>query len=88
MGLDRKDLAILKALDANGEMYGKEIVEATGNIVAHGTVYVRLARLEDVGYLKSRKEELPRIMSNMVPRRRYTITDAGRSALVAAEAPS
>ena len=57
--LSKKEALILELLVARGEMYGLELVEASGGALKRGTVYVTLSRMADKGYVESRqvKEE-------------------------------
>lgn len=70
------------------ELYGLEIVEATG--LPPGTIYPIMARLENAGWVTSRwEDDAPQAMSR--PRRRYYRLSAdglagARSALAAADA--
>lgn len=43
-----------------------------------GTVYVILGRLEEKGFVESRREELKESSERSVPRRLYKITGQGR----------
>ncbi|HEX8630094.1 MAG TPA: helix-turn-helix transcriptional regulator [Catenuloplanes sp.] len=63
----RMVLAVLLA-DPTGEVYGLEIVEATG--LPPGTIYPILARLEETGWIESRWEEIDQHAAAR-PRRRY-----------------
>lgn len=61
--------------DPTSEPYGLEIGQAAG--LASGTVHPILARLEGLGWLQSRWEDVePRVVGRP-PRRYYRLTDAG-----------
>ena len=67
----------------HGYEMAKRLQEGTDArlLIAHGTLYRALARLEDMGLLKSRWED-PRIAAreNRPGRRLYTLTAAGEAA--------
>ena len=69
------------ALLRDGERYGFELVrtlsQADGMVTSEGTIYPLLSRLRRVGWLDSKWSESPA----GPPRRYYTLTDSGRSAL-------
>lgn len=75
---------VLKALLANesGEMCGLDIARMTGMYT--GTVYAILVRLQTVGWLRSRWEQIDPVVEGRPARRYYAVTDSGRTA--AAEA--
>jgi len=68
--LSGKETLILELLAAGIEMYGLQLVEASGGRLKRGTVYVTLGRMEDKGYLSSRAET-PRQGAIGLPRRLY-----------------
>ena len=68
--LSGKETLILELLAAGIEMYGLQLVEASGGRLKRGTVYVTLGRMEDKGYLSSRAET-PRPGTIGLPRRLY-----------------
>lgn len=73
--LSRKEFIVMSMLvAARGEMYGLEIVEKSDGAVQRGTVYVILSRLEEKGYVSSRKEDL---MPGAAPKRLYKPTGHG-----------
>ena len=74
--LSRKEFSILQLLISKGEMFGLEMVEASGGELKRGTIYVTLQRMGDKGYIESREEprELPEIG---IPRRKYSATGLG-----------
>ena len=73
---------ILDLLGRSKGMYGLELVAASGGELKRGTVYVTLARMEDKGFIASRRDD-ERPASGGLPRRLYTATSYGRE-LVAA----
>ncbi len=50
-----KELIILDMLAGKKEMYGLEMVQASGGKLARGTIYVTLMRMDDKGYVTSRQ---------------------------------
>ncbi len=74
--LSGKEFLILAMLAERGEMYGLELVNASGGQLKRGTVYVTLGRMEEKGYLESRQEErAPGAIG--LPRRLYRPTALG-----------
>jgi len=74
--LSGKEYAALKMLiNATGELYGLAMVEASQGELKKGTVYVTLTRLEEKGYITSRREEVRDGVS--IPRRLYKPTGLG-----------
>ena len=73
---------MLDMLAGKKDMYGLEMVHASGGKLARGTVYVLLVRMEDKGYVTSRqvKEE----NTSGLPKRVFSITGLGQRALAAA----
>jgi DNA-binding PadR family transcriptional regulator len=78
--LSPKELLILELLSGAKEMYGLELVAASGGTLKRGTVYVTLGRMEDKGYVVSRLDSAPRVAGGL-PRRIYTSTPFGREVL-------
>jgi DNA-binding PadR family transcriptional regulator len=73
---------MLQALaDSGSEMFGLDIIAACKGVVGRGTVYVRLARLQDAGLVSSRLEREKVPGETEIPRRLYAITDAGLQTL-------
>ena len=73
--LSPKEGAIL-ALLRSREMYGLQLVEASGGSLKRGTVYVTLGRMEEKGYVESRPEpQAPGAIG--LPRRLYRPTGLG-----------
>lgn len=79
--LGKKDVVILDLLPAGKEMYGLEMVKASGGKLDRTSVYVYLARLEEKGFLESR--QVKQEGASGMPRRLYRITGAGVAALIA-----
>jgi len=75
--LSAKQTLVLELLLDGGEMYGLELVAASRRGLKRGTVYVTLGRMEEKGYLTSRRDEAPADEGGL-PRRRYAVTPLGR----------
>lgn len=75
---------VLRALLGNPgtELYGIEIGETAG--LASGTVHPILARLEGVGWVESRWEQIDASVEGRPPRRYYRMTAPGAEAARAA----
>jgi PadR family transcriptional regulator len=58
------------------EMYGLEMIEASGKRLKRGTIYVTLQRMTDKGYVESREEARPAPEIG-IPRRLYRATGLG-----------
>jgi PadR family transcriptional regulator, regulatory protein PadR len=83
--LSGKERLILKMLiEHRRELYGLEMVEQSGGDLARGTVYVTLARMEDKGFVTSRREESA-TAPGAIPRRLYRISGLGERTLAAVE---
>jgi len=70
--------------DGPREMYGLEIVNASGGELGRAAIYVTLARMEEKGFIKSRtpaEDSHPGL-----PRPHYKLTALGERALLAMEA--
>ena len=80
--LSAKETLILELLVEQSEMYGLELVAASGKQLKRGTVYVTLGRMEEKGYISSRLDDAPPDMGGM-PRRLYQATPLGRRVLAA-----
>lgn len=82
-----KELLALRLLrDGGPEMYGLEVVKASGGKLGRAAIYVTLARLEEKGFVRSRTprgEDHPGL-----PRPRYKLTALGEKVLRAADAAS
>jgi DNA-binding PadR family transcriptional regulator len=68
----------LLANAGSNEKYGYEMVQESGHAIKLGSVYVILSRLQDKGFVESRKEPSPK---QAIPRRLYRITGLGSRAL-------
>lgn len=68
---------VIDTLKAGGEWYGIDLVHA--GAAGRGVIYVHLAELEDAGMVVSRKEADSEMGEAPVPRRRYQITEKGKS---------
>lgn len=71
---------ILQLLVDSGELYGLELVAASGGRLKRGTVYVTLGRMEEKGFIASRLEDAPREAGGL-SRRVYHATPLGRRVL-------
>ena len=72
---------MLDLLAREAELYGLQMVEASGGALKRGTIYVTLSRLEKKGYVESWLDDAS--PANAPARRRYRITAAGRRVLQA-----
>lgn len=82
-----KELLALQLLrDHGAEMYGLEIVKASGGKIGRAGVYVTLTRLEDKGFVRSRTPAADH--HSGLPRPRYKLTALGERVVDAAEAAS
>ena len=70
---------VIEALlaDPGQERYGYEIGESAG--LASGTVHPILARLENLGWVESRWEDVDASAAGRPARRYYLLTDGGRA---------
>lgn len=75
--LSSKESLILELLIGAKEMYGLELVAASGGGLKRGTVYVTLGRMEEKGYVSARVEDAPPSAGGL-PRRLYAPTPLGR----------
>lgn len=80
VGLSGLEMLILSLLLEKGasESYGLDLVERSEGQLKKGSIYVTLGRMEDKGFISSRKEEL-RPGARGLPRRLYRITALGQS---------
>ena len=86
--LSSLEFLILKMLINNsGEMYGLEMIEQADGRLKRGTIYVTLGRMEDKGFILSRKEK-QREGARGLPRRLYKPSAEGRRVLAAWEMPT
>jgi DNA-binding PadR family transcriptional regulator len=86
--LSPKEVIILELLLAKGgELFGLEMVEASGGSLKRGTIYVTLHRMKEKGFVDSKLE--PRCPPQIgIPRRIYSATGLGERALKAHSALS
>jgi PadR family transcriptional regulator PadR len=77
--LSSKETVILDLLLREDEMYGLQLVAASGRRLKRGTVYVTLGRMEQKGYIASRLDAPPE--TGGLPRRLYKTTPLGRRVL-------
>jgi PadR family transcriptional regulator PadR len=79
-----KEIAVLQVLrDGPAEMYGLEIVKASGGQLGRAAIYITLARMVEKGFISFRtpaQDSHPGL-----PRPRYKLTALGERALRAAE---
>ncbi len=80
--LPSKEALILELLVQEKEMYGLQLVAASGRRLNRGTVYVTLGRMEEKGYVVSRVDPAPPDAGGL-PRRVYEATAFGRRVLSA-----
>ncbi|WP_437758414.1 PadR family transcriptional regulator [Sorangium sp. So ce1389] len=73
--LSPKEAVILRLLVSRGEMYGLQLVETSDGELKRGTVYVTLNRMEDKGYIESRKD--PTSLGMGPAKRMYNVTGLG-----------
>src|SRR5262245_60133267 len=78
--LPPKERLILELLVEHHELYGLQLVDSSRRLLKRGTVYVTLGRMEDKGYVTSRREEAPADAGGL-PRRIYRATPLGRQVL-------
>jgi DNA-binding PadR family transcriptional regulator len=78
--LSGKEAVVLEMLLTTGrELFGLEMVEASGGLLKRGTVYVTLQRMEEKGLIESRQEARPGAEIG-IPRRLYRATGLGARA--------
>lgn len=84
--VSRKELLILgMLLESKRELYGLEMVEASGGSLKRGTIYVTLQRMQEKGLVDSKPE--PRTAPEIgIPRRLYGVTGYGQRVYRAYEA--
>ena len=78
--LTQLQAVILGLLQATEWMYGLELIKESGGILKRGTIYVLLDRLEDDGFIRSKKRE-PKPGEQGPARRVYKLTGSGARAL-------
>lgn len=79
MNITKTEALVLQQLAeaAGSERYGLQMVKESNGALKMGTVYVILGRLEDKGFVESRREELEQNSPRSVPRRLYKISGLG-----------
>jgi DNA-binding PadR family transcriptional regulator len=79
MNITKTEALVLQQLagSSGSELYGLQMVKESEGALKMGTIYVILGRLEEKGFVESRREELED-RSRSVPRRLYKITGQGR----------
>jgi DNA-binding PadR family transcriptional regulator len=82
--LSAKEALILQMLVEKGEAYGLGMVHESKGDLKRGTIYVTLSRMEDKGFVESRREELPAGVPG-APRRIYRASGHGARVLSAWE---
>ena len=85
MNISRVEALILEQLTAAAgvELYGLQMVKASNEALKMGTIYVSLGRLQEKGFVTSRREADP---AQTVPRRLYKITGLGQRTFLAWQA--
>ena len=83
--LSAKECCVLELLAARGELYGLELVGASGGALKRGTVYVTLARMEEKGLVAGELERDAAPHPGL-PRRVYRPTALGLKLLEAQRA--
>jgi PadR family transcriptional regulator, regulatory protein PadR len=73
--LSATEALILELLRGN-EMYGLQLVQASGGALKRGTVYVTLGRMHEKGFVES-QPEVRRADASGLPRRLYRPTGLG-----------
>ena len=74
-GLSPKEFVAMNLLVGARPKYGLQLVEESSGALKRGTIYVVLNRLEDKGYVESKREDAaPGIAT---PRRLYKVTSLG-----------
>ncbi|SRR6266508_3315422 len=82
---DTEALIIGMLIDSDKEMFGLEMIEASGGKLKRGTIYVTLQRMADKGFVESREE--PRTNPEIgIPRRLYRASGLGLKIYAAREA--
>ena len=67
-------------INMGSERYGKELVDNSGGQLKSRSIYVFLNRMEDKGFLRSKKKTSVAVTRG-VPRKYYEVTAAGRRIL-------
>ena len=76
------EAAIMRLIVERGNkpMYGREMVRAKPDRLKPGTIYVTLGRMEEKGFIDSKKEAKPEDRAGL-PRRLYWVLGLGMQAL-------
>ena len=83
--LSAKEGLVLQMMIGNGkEWYGLELVEASAGELKRGTIYVTLGRMQEKGFVTSRKEKITD--ERVIPRRLYKVTGHGAKVHAASQA--
>lgn len=82
--LSHKEFVILEMIIESGEMYGLEMVSASGGELKRGTIYVTLQRMAEKGFVESYEESRSEPGTG-IPRRKYTATNFGEKVYKAQE---
>jgi DNA-binding PadR family transcriptional regulator len=77
----KTEALILDLLARQREMYGLELVRASGGLLKRGTIYVLLSRMEEKGFVASRQQF--EATASGLPKRIYTLTGLGQRAIAA-----
>lgn len=76
MKLSKKEELILDLL-GQSEMYGLDLIEKSGGSLGRGTIYVHLARMEELDLVQAR--QVASEHESALPRRIYKATELGRT---------
>jgi DNA-binding PadR family transcriptional regulator len=76
--------ALILEMLRGSEMYGLQLVEASGGALKRGTVYVTLGRMHEKGFVES-QPEVRRAGASGLPRRLYRPTGLGLRVLDACD---
>ena len=78
--LTTREAFVLAFLTRYGKGYGLQMVKKSKGLLKRGSVYVTLHRMQQKGYVRSKKETVPPDEKGP-PRRHYTATAKGAQAL-------
>jgi PadR family transcriptional regulator, regulatory protein PadR len=78
--LPPKERLILELLQADGPLFGLQLVALSQGALKRGTVYVTLGRMEAKGFVASEQESMPAGAIGL-PRRLYSPTPLGKRVL-------
>ncbi len=83
--LTRKEAIVLDLLLSGKELFGLEMVESSAGQLKRGTIYVTLQRMEEKGFITSRRES--RVSPEIgMARRLYAVTGLGQRMMAASYA--